>query len=264
MLAASLNRNPGERQRADLYCARVRPLLTALIALLALAPAAYADQRIQAGPPNRYINPNVTMAQGERLTFANFDIQSHDVTSTSGLFSTPLIDAGEEAFVERSQHLTTGQYPFYCSIHLDMRGTITVSSAGTPVPRPGGGSGGGGAGGGGGGASDRTAPRVSLKVRGTRLGRVRASGRLRVEVKVDEGAKVGLSATARVRGKNVTLAAGGVELTGAGTRREDLVLTRAGKKALRRARRVSVVVSARAVDGAGNGRTARARARLRR
>ena len=241
---------------------RVIVVAGVVAAALGAAPAAQADEEIVAGGGFRFLNPNVTIDQGERLTFANFDVQSHDVTGQNGLFHTPLIDTGEEAFVEGSQHLTTGTYQYVCSIHLDMRGTLTVSNAGTPVPRPGGGSGGGA--GGGATASDRTAPRVSLKVRGTRLGRVRAAGRLRVEVKVDEGAKVGLSATARIRGKKVTLAAGGVELTGAGTRREDLVLTRAGKKALKRARRVSIVVSARAVDGAGNGRTARARARLRR
>ena len=258
---------PGTRAStiAPTYTARpVRPLLVVLAAFLVAVPAAQADETIRAGPPNRYLTPNPTIDQGERLTFQNTDIQSHDVSSTQGLFSTPLIGTGEEALVERSQYLTAGSYPFVCSIHLDMRGTLTVTSAGTPAPRPGGGSGGGGGGGGGSGASDRSAPKVSLKVRGKRLGRVRASGRLRVEVKVDEGAKVGLSATARVRGKRVTVAAGGVELTGAGTRREDLVLTRAGKKALRRARRVKVVVSARAVDGAGNGRTARARATLKR
>jgi hypothetical protein len=241
----------------------VRPLLIALTALLLLAPAAYADERIQAGPPNRYLTPNPTMDQGEPLYFENSDVQDHDVTSRANaadgkpLFSSDLIGRGERAFVNNSQYLTTGQYQFFCSIHTDMTGTLTVTSAGTPASR-------GGPGGGGqpGGAGDKEAPKVTLKVRSGKIGRVRRSRKLQVQVTVNEAAKVTLGATARVGRKNVKIATGSVNLTGAGVRREGLGLTSAGRKALKRRSRLAVSVSARAVDRAGNAARSRARVRL--
>ena len=67
---------------------------------------------------------------------------------------------------------------------------------------------------------------------------------------MDEGAAVTLKAKAR---SHVTIASGRVtDLTGAGTRRETLKLSKAGKRALAGRSRVAVTVTARAVDPAGN------------
>ena len=232
------------------------------------APAAYADQQIQAAFPTRYTTTSITIAQGERLTFQNLDVTEHDVTADARgpdgkpLFGTPLIGTGEESFVEGSQYLTTGHYPFVCSIHANMIGTLHVTDAGTPVPRPGGSS--GGSAGGGGAAADKTAPKLSVKLGSARASRVRRAGRLVLQVKVNEAAKVALTAKARSGRKTVTIAAGGVELTTAGTRRPELKLTSAGRKLLKRARRVAVSVSAKAVDGSGNSSGASTRGTLKR
>jgi plastocyanin len=229
------------------------------------APAAYADEEIQATFPTRYASNSITIDQGERLTFRNLDIVEHDVTAeTRGsdgkpLFGTPLIGTGEDSVVEGSQYLTEGHYPFVCSIHANMTGTLHVTSSGTPVPRPGGGSGGGG-----GASSDKSAPRLSVRLPGARVSKVRRVGRLVAEVKVNEAAKVALTATAKSGRKRVTLASGGVELTTAGTRRPELHLTRAGSRLLKRARRVAVTLSARAIDGVGNVSKASARGTLKR
>ena len=118
----------------------MRFALTSAIALvlLAAAPAAHADQAIVAGPNSTYLTTSVSMDQGEPLTFYSFDAPNHDVVShTKGadgkpLFGTPLIGAGESAFVEGSQFLTAGTYHFFCSIHANMQGNLTVTSAGTP------------------------------------------------------------------------------------------------------------------------------------
>lgn len=214
-----------------------------------VVPAAQADERIQAGPSIRYTTPNVTMDQGERLTFQNLDVVGHDVTATQrgpdgrALFRTPIIGGGQEVFVEGSQYLTTGSYGFVCSIHPEMTGTLNVTSAGTPVPRP----------------ADTTAPRASVRLRSARVSAVRRARRMLVRVTVNEAARVALRATAR----GATVARGAVSLDGPGTRNRALSLTAAGRRAVRSERRLAVTVSARAVDRAGNARTARAHRTLR-
>jgi hypothetical protein len=67
-----------------------------------------------------------------------------------------------------------------------------------------------------------------------------------------------------VRGKTTTIATGTAELPAAGVRRPELKLTRAGRGALRKARRVAITLIATAVDGAGNRSRSSARATLRR
>jgi plastocyanin len=231
--------------------------LAAALALFA-APVANAEN-IVAGPNSTYLTPNPTMDQGEPLIFHSFDAPNHDVTATDKgadgkpLFNTPLIGFGDTAAVEGSQYLTTGSYAFICSIHANMVGTLTVTGSGTPAPRPGAG-----------GAADTKRPSVDVKVRSGNVARVRRSGKLLVEVSVDEAASVALKATARISGRQVTLATGRVgDLTGAGKRREALRLSNAGKRALAGRSRVPVRVTARAQDPAGNSASAKAGRTLR-
>jgi plastocyanin len=237
----------------------MRTALT-LAAALALAAAPAADaENIVAGPNSTYLTTSPSMDQGEPLTFYSFDVPNHDVTATDKgadgqpLFKTPLIGFGDTAFVEGSQYLTAGQYGFICSIHANMVGTLTVTGAGTPAPQPGAG-----------GAADTKRPTVGVKIRSAKLGRVRRSGRLPVEVSVDEAAAVALTARARIGRRQVTIASGRVnDLTGAGSRRETLRLSRAGKRALAGRSRVAVSVTARAEDPAGNSASAKAGRTLR-
>jgi plastocyanin len=155
--------------------------LTSSLFLLA-APAALADEQIRAAFSNRFENPNVEIDQGERLTFRNNDSNRHDVTAekvgddSKPLFSTALLGQNEEAVVEGSQYLTTGSYAFVCSVHANMKGTLTVNAAGTPVPRPGAG--------GTGGAADTTKPKVSASLRTTSVKAARKA--FVVRVKADE------------------------------------------------------------------------------
>jgi plastocyanin len=229
----------------------VRAAAAALLAALAAAPAASAQERIVAGPSNRYLTPSVTMDQGERLTFQNQDVASHDVTARRDgpdarpLFSTPVIGQGREVFVEGSQYLTTGSYGFFCSVHPFMEGTLNVTSAGVPVPRP---------------APDTRAPAVSVSIPATRLGRVERARRLTVEVNVDEPAAVEVSAKLG----RIVVARGAASATAAGGLRVAAKLTRAGRRALDDRRRARLVVTARAQDGAGNAASATAARTLRR
>jgi plastocyanin len=220
---------------------------------LLVAPAAHADKQIVAGPGSRYLTTDVAMDQGEKVTFVNADLIDHDVTSRNlgpnhkPLFRSRIIGGGMSAPVEGTEYLKTGRYPFICSIHPGMEGTLNVSSAGTPAPRPGGGAAAGGA------------PSLQVKVLDSRVSAVRRRGRLRVRVTTDEAATVRASA----RGSG-TLAKGTAKLRGPVSKTLGLKLTAAGRRVFARSRRVRVTVSARATDGDGNASTKRATATLRR
>lgn len=224
-----------------------------LAALAAAAPAAGADERIVARPTNTYATPNPTIDQGERLTFQNTDVAMHNVTSRrrdgagQPLFRSATIAGGREVEVEGARFLTTGAYGFYCTIHPFMTGTLTVSAAGTPLQRPG----------------DATPPALRVAVARTRLARVRRSRRLPVRAFADEPAALALRATARVRGRTVTLAQARLRLDGSGTERAALALTRAGRRAVAHAGRLTVTLRGVATDAAGNESAARARRTLR-
>ena len=232
-----------------------RGALAAALAALLLPATAFADKVIQADPSNRYSTPDVTIDQGERLTFRNNDVAAHDVTATTKgddgrpLFRTPVIERGESAFVEGSQYLTSGHYPFICSVHPSMKGSLHVTTSGTPAARPGsGGSGGGGT------STDTRDPKLGLRVLSRRVDQVREDGALLARVSLDEGARVSLRAVARPKpgGRLVTVARGSMRITAAGVRKPRLRLTRAGRAAFRRERPLAVIVTASAVDPAGN------------
>src|SRR5438034_3544372 len=136
------------------------------LAMLAFAPGALADKQVQAQPIDRFAG-DVTMDQGETLTFMNMDLNNHDVTADAAgpdgkpLFASATIGFGQTSKVDGAEYLTTGAYKFHCSVHQFMTGTLTVTSNGTPKQRPGAGGGTGGGGGGGYSSSaDTTAPTV--------------------------------------------------------------------------------------------------------
>jgi plastocyanin len=233
----------------------------ACAAAVAVPAAAWADERIDAAPSNRYSTPSIEIDQGERVIFRNGDVASHDVTAEQKapdgkpLFASALIGRGEEAEVRGADTLATGSYGFFCSVHPQMKGTIRVNANGTPKPREGAGGAGGGTGGGGAApAADDQPPAVAVRILSTRIRRARRTGVLRVRVRVDEGATVTLRGIARPRpgGPLVTVATGRIVLDGAGRRNVEAVLTRAGRRAVRAKRRLAVIVTAKAVDRAGN------------
>jgi plastocyanin len=210
----------------------MRAFAVTVAVLLVLAVPAAADQQIQAAPTKKYSTPSVTIAQGEKLTFHNGDAIVHDVTSAQDLdgkplFSTPLVDPGGDAVVEGAQYLTTGEYAFYCSVHPEMQGKLTVTSAGTPVPRPG--SGGGGA---------------TLKAAGAKLSSVRRGGKLAVRVSGPAGATAIVAAEARLHGKRVKLGRARATLASADAQKITLKLTSKARKALKGVRKVAVTFKA--------------------
>ena len=241
----------------------VRGALVALVLLTVGAGVAWADATIYAGPPNQFFQGDVTVAQGEAVTFQNMDTVPHDVTASGKgadgkpLFQSAQVSTGQSAPVEGVQYLTSGSYPYICSIHPFMKGTITVSGEGTPKPRPGGGNGGGG--GAGQAAADTTAPSLSVKVLDTKRSKVRKRRSLQVAVTTDEPATVMVTA----KSGSTVLAKGTSKLNKAGTKKLSIKLTKAGLKAAKSRKPVPITAMVTGKDSAGNTSSAQASGRLR-
>jgi plastocyanin len=224
---------------------RRRIVLATLAAALVAAPVARADERVIAGPlSSGFLNPNVSIDQGEKLTFLNPDVAAHDVTSVeSGLFKSETVTTGTETPVNGADQLPAGAYDFICSVHPYMTGTLTVGAGG-----PGGGHAG----------HDMKAPKVSAKALDRRIADVLDAGALSLRAKLDEPATVSAVATA---GK--TRVAKGRAKLDAGSGRLAAKLTGAGKRLLRKARKVTLQVTVTAQDASGNAAKSAATAKLR-
>lgn len=96
------------------------------------APSGAGGAQVIAGPGavvTTYATANVTMPQGGSLTLTNLDVPQHDVLSDDvGLFGSPLIGPGQSTPVAGVDALAAGTYGFYCSLHRNMRGTLTVTA----------------------------------------------------------------------------------------------------------------------------------------
>jgi plastocyanin len=123
---------------------RLRRIAVAVALVLgASAGVALADQTIYAGPPNQFIGGDITINQGDKVTFTNLDTVGHNVTAQQKghdgkpLFASASAPTASSQPVVGTEYLKTGTYQYFCSIHPWMTGTITVTSSGTPAQRPG-------------------------------------------------------------------------------------------------------------------------------
>ena len=219
-------------------------LAGAAVAVLALAPAAHADETVYAVPVDRYSSSVVTIDQGEALFFRNADFNRHDLVSKDQaggkpIFSTPILSTGGEAVVQGVQQLKGGSYQFFCTLHTYMTGTLTVTGAGNPAPPPS-------------PEGDKSAPSVSVKVLDSSVSKVVKNRKLRVDVTTNEGGNASLTATTRQGKKTVTIAKGTKGFARAGRATAVLPLTKAGQKALRGRRSAAVLVQVHQTDAAGN------------
>jgi plastocyanin len=92
------------------------------------APGVGGGSPAVAGPGAQfagYATPVVTVAHGGSVTFTNLDVPQHDVQGNG--FGTPLINTGQNAKVVGVESLAPGSYDFFCSIHRNMKGTLTVT-----------------------------------------------------------------------------------------------------------------------------------------
>lgn len=79
--------------------------------------------------------PTIEVAVGATVTWENIDADDdHTVTSTEGLFNSGILPAGS-AFEHSFE--APGAYPYFCAIHPEMEGTITViGDATAPTVEP--------------------------------------------------------------------------------------------------------------------------------
>jgi plastocyanin len=213
-----------------------RGVVAALIVSLVAAATAWADETIRTRPTNAFSAAVTTIDQGEKVTLQNMDIAGHDVVSkqtgddTKPLFRSEVVAPGSSGPVPGTEYLTTGTYPFFCSIHPGMESTLEVTSAGTPVPRP--------------------QPDVTLKVASSDLQKVVDSGKLKLRI---TSAKASLVVGARAKKRNGSIALGSkkVEWDG-GSGRVKLKLSKSAREALDKRKKAKVIATVTADHGGGH------------
>jgi plastocyanin len=119
-------------------------LVLAVAAFSAMAYAGFAlaaSDTIVGGPADTYSQATYNTDQGEVVQFQNLG-GSHNVTARQNgpdgktLFRTPTTSGGN-AGVDGTQYLSSGDYPFFCSVHpTTMQGTLHVTGAGAALARP--------------------------------------------------------------------------------------------------------------------------------
>ena len=86
-----------------------------------------------------YTPDTMSISQGDTITWTNQDTVEHDVTVTAGpaTFHSPMLGKGESW---SHTFATAGSYSYICSIHPDMKATVTVRPRAvtptTPAPAP--------------------------------------------------------------------------------------------------------------------------------
>jgi plastocyanin len=74
---------------------------------------------------------DITIFQGDSLTLVNADTEVHDVSASDWInghrmFQSAAIGPAKTAKVLGVESLSPSVYPFVCSLHADMVGTLTV------------------------------------------------------------------------------------------------------------------------------------------
>ena len=101
-------------------------LLAAAAAALA-APAAARADGVEVKMPGKFFEPaRVTAVAGDRITFRNYDLVTHDVRIAGGVFDSGPIGR----FTSWEQAVDQpGEYPFVCTLHAFMSGNLSVVAA---------------------------------------------------------------------------------------------------------------------------------------
>lgn len=112
--------------------------VSAVLAALALAAAGCGGEESSGGAAEEtdavtiqdfeFLPADATVAAGAEVTFANEDTADHTATSgetpnADGTFDTGVFGEGEEAGVKLDE---PGEIPYFCKLHPNMEGTITV------------------------------------------------------------------------------------------------------------------------------------------
>lgn len=125
-MAPHTSRPAPSRQRTVLRACLL--LWTLLFASLAgLAPAAAATHHVTIASYAYAPNP-LSIIAGDAVTWTNTDSVRHDITVTNGpaAFQSPLLSKGQSWSYTFT---VAGTYSYICSVHPDMKATVTVAPA---------------------------------------------------------------------------------------------------------------------------------------
>lgn len=70
-----------------------------------------------------YEPATVSIRVGETVRWSNYDAAPHDAVALTGSWKTPLLKINESA---GQVYTEPGVYPYYCTVHPAMRGTVEV------------------------------------------------------------------------------------------------------------------------------------------
>jgi plastocyanin len=93
--------------------------------LLWAMPVLAADQTV-AMTGSTFSPATVTVRAGDTVTWVNQDPLDHDATANDGSWATPTFGEGGSGAITFQ---TVGSFPYYCTIHPDMTGTVVVQAA---------------------------------------------------------------------------------------------------------------------------------------
>jgi plastocyanin len=128
---------------------RTRMRLAAVVATMTMlagvsgapAQAGHAEPKTVTTRNFAYEPTPTSLDVGDHLTLHNADAAPHDLVSRATdddgepLFASEVITGGQSTPVAGVEDLAPGSYPFYCTLHVQMAGTLAV---GVPVPGVGG------------------------------------------------------------------------------------------------------------------------------
>jgi plastocyanin len=141
-------------------------LVAAGVALLTATPAGAADQTVTATSSNTFSPSDVTIAQGEKVTWTNMG-GIHNVRFDDGSFDVPADPSSTWPPLVQRTFTAAGEFTYQCEQHAGMTGIVRVTAATPPSDPGGGGDPGGGSPGGsppGESPGTPTRPEVTLKV----------------------------------------------------------------------------------------------------
>ena len=106
----------------------VTPVMIAVLLLAGSPRATAADQPSAATAEVKIDNfvfgpQTVTVPAGTTVTWTNHDDIPHTVVSTDGVFKSKVRDTDEKFSYTFTK---PGTYPYYCSVHPKMTGTVVV------------------------------------------------------------------------------------------------------------------------------------------
>ena len=136
------------------------PVAIGLLALLPAGASAVADVIRNSGNTS-FDKSTYNSDAGDLVQFQHTGGGPHNVTSTQSLFGSATISTGTTP-VNGTQFQAPGTYPFYCTVHENMRASLIVSASGGGTPA--------------------AKPDIEVKIISRRLDKVATKGKLVLEV----------------------------------------------------------------------------------